>query len=261
HPGGQAGIFLDHINWLHSVVTGKLGKRMMVWDDMFQHYPEVLSSLPRDIVLGCWDYGLIEGKPRWHFGDRPAIDKLEEFSSFGFECLIAPADSPWLNPVTFTRYAETRPCLGGLLTMWEKGTSFYHASLPVVAATGKLCSGLEPEAAIQQAVKTVFGFSDPVFSEAIRSFSILGQASSVLPSNLESYLHGGLTDQQHQRRSTARLISQVLKKWETRLPTEIGRQITGDILQVIDQLLLHYQLAEILPIFCSPETLAGEKEK
>ncbi|HOL67146.1 MAG TPA: family 20 glycosylhydrolase, partial [bacterium] len=261
HPEGQAGIFLQHINWLYSVVAGKLGKRMMLWDDMFQHYPEVLPALPKDILLCCWEYGVIGETLRWHFGDQPPVDKLKEFSSLGFECLTAPADMTWLNPVSFTRYAEKRPCLGGLLTMWEKYSCFYHASLPVVAATGRLWSGSSPEEAFPAGVRALFGVAEPVFLEAIRSFAELSLVSEGLSGSPENYLQGGLTQQQAHRRAALRLLSHIWKEKESRITTEQGRTVLQDILGLMEQVLLRYQLVEVLPAFYQAGSPAGKRER
>ena len=29
---------------------------MMIWDDMFEFYPEALEDLPRDVVMCSWHY-------------------------------------------------------------------------------------------------------------------------------------------------------------------------------------------------------------
>ena len=48
-------LYLEHVKFVHGIVAG-LGKRVMMWDDMLELYPDVLEGLPRDIVLVDWLY-------------------------------------------------------------------------------------------------------------------------------------------------------------------------------------------------------------
>ena len=43
-------IFTDHLKKIHEIVVGKLGKKMIVWDDLFECYPAALKEIPRDII-------------------------------------------------------------------------------------------------------------------------------------------------------------------------------------------------------------------
>ena len=44
-------MYRDFILRLRSFVTTKLKRRMIMWDDMFEFYPEVLPEIPRDVVM------------------------------------------------------------------------------------------------------------------------------------------------------------------------------------------------------------------
>jgi len=46
----QTALFVRHINRTHGILK-QLGKRIMMWDDMFEHYPSALDSIPTDIVM------------------------------------------------------------------------------------------------------------------------------------------------------------------------------------------------------------------
>jgi len=251
-PEGQQGIWIEYIQWLHQVVAGRLGKRMMVWDDMFQHYPQALGAIPKDIVLCCWHYDTIGDVPRWHFGDRQRIDKLTAFSEMGFDCLIAPADASWTNPVTFSRYAAERPCLGGLLTMWEKGSSFYEASLPLVGATGRLWNGAAPDDAFRESVQSLFGVSEVAFTALVQAAADRGGFGAGLSGRMASYLAGPLTAKEHGSRVLARALREALESYRPRLAGPRAAGVFEDLLARLEQTELRMELRELVPQFFQP---------
>ena len=42
---GLSRLYLEHIKRLHKLVAGH-GKQMLMWADMFWHYPELVAELP-----------------------------------------------------------------------------------------------------------------------------------------------------------------------------------------------------------------------
>lgn len=58
---GLGRVYLEHVKRLHRLVTGR-GKQMLMWADMFWHYPELVGELPDDILLLDWWY---EAKERY----------------------------------------------------------------------------------------------------------------------------------------------------------------------------------------------------
>ncbi|MDD5707486.1 MAG: family 20 glycosylhydrolase [Kiritimatiellae bacterium] len=140
---GQTGIFAKHLRDTHAIVTGKLGKRMIVWDDLLEHYWGALDQIPRDIVLCCWQYDADVRLPVAHFRNRLRWDLLAEYRKRGFECLVAPREQIWRNTATLTRYAAGQAPMGGLMTTWEHSADFLYACYPNIAFAGRLWS--EPE--------------------------------------------------------------------------------------------------------------------
>lgn len=55
------------IQFYHSVVTWKLGKRMMMRDDMIELYPDVFKKFPRDIIMVNWQCQQNAVQQKGHF--------------------------------------------------------------------------------------------------------------------------------------------------------------------------------------------------
>ena len=138
---GLARLYLRHVRWANDVAR-RLGKRMWMWDDYFDFFPEALEETPRDILMCCWNYdGNIEKSgPRGHFGGRIRMDRLKDYERLGFDCVYCP----WFeyqNIRTFTEYAATRKTAGAFYTQWEMETDFHGTFLPRMLGAGLLWSG------------------------------------------------------------------------------------------------------------------------
>lgn len=80
---GVGGVFLRHIQRLHSLVTAH-GRTTMIWADVFWHYPDLVSQLPDDIVLLDWWY---EVKERY--------DTVDVIARSGRRFYVCPGTSSW----------------------------------------------------------------------------------------------------------------------------------------------------------------------
>ena len=52
---GFGPLFTEYVKWADGVCR-KLGKRMWMWDDMYEFFPDELANAPRDIVMCVWIY-------------------------------------------------------------------------------------------------------------------------------------------------------------------------------------------------------------
>lgn len=143
-------IYADHVQRIHAIVK-KLGKTMMMWDDMFEIYPEAIHHIPTDIVLCSWYYDHVTDRPPGHFANRVRRDVFGEYDKLGFEYLFCPRELSALNVCGITRYAAKHKPLGGLMTTWEKSVEFYAETYPIIAMAGKLWSS--PNTAFEQIVE------------------------------------------------------------------------------------------------------------
>ena len=135
-------LFLRQI--LHSrALCRSLGKTMMMWDDFFE-YADVLSELPRDIILCNWNYVFIGDEPAGHWTNRIRRDWFRLYDELGFSylfCTYAHRASSAYNVETFTAYAEKYHPIGAIMTAWKRSDSFYLGAYPVIAYAGALWSG------------------------------------------------------------------------------------------------------------------------
>ena len=161
-------IFADHLLFLHKVVK-KLGKRMMIWDDLYETFPAALEQTPRDIIMVNWQYQKNVSGYLAHFKNLELTDRLKQYDKLGFEYLTAPADFFWNNIVTSTSHGDKYQPTGGLLTSWERKDSLLWKSFPAIAAAGQLWSGMaeDGETAMALAVREIFGINDESFINAI----------------------------------------------------------------------------------------------
>lgn len=138
---GLAKLYLRSVKWADGVAR-RLGKRMWMWDDYFDFFPEAVAEVPRDVLLCCWNYDsrIEKAGPRAHFGGRLRRDILKIYEELGFDCLFCP----WFeyqNVRTFTEYAATRKTSGAFYTQWEMETDFHGTFLPRMLGAGLLWSG------------------------------------------------------------------------------------------------------------------------
>jgi hypothetical protein len=147
-------IYADHVRRIHAIVK-KLGKTMMMWEDMFEIYPDAIHHIPNDIVLCGWYYEYFADRPQGHFANRIRLDIFKEYDRLGFKYLFCPRELSALNVQSITRYADKYKPLGGLITTWEKSVVFYAETYPVIALAGKLWNS--PKASFEN-----------IFEESIR---------------------------------------------------------------------------------------------
>ena len=129
-------LFVDFVKWAHGVCV-KNGKRMWMWDDLWEFFPEQLAGCPSDVVMCNWKYNAISPWGiRARFADQMRRDWMAEYEKYGISCL-ASCNSIVENAKTFTYYAKRHPnCIGGFVTQWEMSAQNHGIRLPVVLGTG-----------------------------------------------------------------------------------------------------------------------------
>ena len=138
----KATMFLNHIMRSYDLVK-KLGKTMMMWDDFFE-YADIVRELPRDIILCNWNYYFVGDLPVGHWTGRIKKDWFYLYDKLGFKylfCAYMGEYSSAYNVKTLTRYAMKYNPMGAVATSWEKSSSFYLCTYPIMAAAGRLWSG------------------------------------------------------------------------------------------------------------------------
>ena len=134
HGETRPGIFLKHLEWLVKLVQRRFPCRMVIWDDMFEFFPELLPLLPKELELMDWEYDAVVDNKNGKFGNRVLRDSLARYQSNGLKVHAAPRELRWQNLATFFAYARGFETAGMSVTAWCHQDDFMHAYLPLVAA-------------------------------------------------------------------------------------------------------------------------------
>lgn len=118
--GGAGAVYATHVQRLHKLVSGKYGKRMMMWGDIILRHPDRLEMIPRDTIMLTWGY---EAAPTFE-------PQIIPFKKSGYEFFVCPGVNCWnrilpdfdkavRNIQVFTREGVKHGCLGMLNTAWD----------------------------------------------------------------------------------------------------------------------------------------------
>ena len=258
---GEQQLFLDVVNFCQEVVAGKLGRRVMMWDDMFEYYSDILPEIPRDVIMVCWQYQMDVRFIKGHFDNLSCEHKLAEYNRLGFETVIGPADYSTANIRTIHEYAKPYAPWGMLVTSWEKKNSFRSKSLPAFIYGGRLCS-CDPnkdQEIFTGIVKDLFGCDDKLLVNAVQAFSeqkLLKEGLLTLDALLAVPFFG-LDYGEDQNRS---LLKTALEKSLPDVKTESGREIISDMLLSLDFHLIKFRLHKTALQLFDPGLDSGDVE-
>ena len=256
----QADIFAAHLIESHSIIAKKLKKKMLMWDDLFENYPQALKKIPKDIIMCMWHYDKLADKPQAHFGNKQRIDKLAQYESMGFKHIFAPRESSMRNISTLSSYASKYTPIGGLVTVWELSHSFLLSYYPAIAYAGLLWSGkqkLSEEELQEQVVRDVIGVNEKHFVAAARA--VLNTSILSLPANRQSYLRGELSEEEYDRSC---LIGAALASLQSVSPKALSKaqyDILEDLLIALEIETLYYELRKTITVLFAPSTTKSEK--
>ena len=85
---GKGRVYLGFLRKIHREVTRR-GKRMMFWGDIILHYPELIKSLPRNVVALDWGYE----------ADHPFERETRAFAKSSIPFYVCPGTSTWMSLV------------------------------------------------------------------------------------------------------------------------------------------------------------------
>ena len=83
---GAGQVYLDFLLKIYRLCE-KHGKRMNAWADIVLNHPELLTKLPRDMVLLNWEYEQ----------DGKNIGRTKEIAETGLSMMVCPGTSGWLT--------------------------------------------------------------------------------------------------------------------------------------------------------------------
>jgi hexosaminidase len=116
---GEGQVYLDHIVKLDEMLKA-YHKQTMFWADIAEHFPQLLPTLPKDLIAVVWDYGA-----------KPDYEKqLAPFKNAGLPIFVSPGIDDWnqiypdfntayQNIRNLTRDGQKYGALGMLNTEWN----------------------------------------------------------------------------------------------------------------------------------------------
>jgi hypothetical protein len=260
---GIGAMYTRHIQRIGEVCA-TLGKRLWIWDDMYEFFPEELAHIPAGTVLCHWNYNEViepEGA-RAHLANRWRYDWLAEYERLGLDVLIgAWARRGGLsNADTFTSYAQRHHVLGGLLMHWELSETYHEELMPLVAYVGERWRNpeLEPAAAWAQAVESLIPGAPPALALAMRSLTQSAQIRLGKP--VSRYLCGPLTGGEQTERALSHTAHALLQAASAPLALHAtAARILDDMAISARQEEIFWGLRAVLPAIYDPQLPAAAR--
>jgi hypothetical protein len=243
---GEAGLFAKHLADVHRIVTEKLGKRMLIWDDLFEHYESALHKIPTDIILCSWHYGSTENPPLGHFSNRRREDVFAKYGKLGFDYIFATREQLSSNIISFTDYARRYNALGGIVTTWEKTNLMLEEYLPNIALAGRLWYSGSTQDAKDKAeaiVKKILDTEDQQLADTVCAL----QSISPLPQtyNLEAFLCGPMNARKRERSLFASQAKNLLCRHLPNIPAGEARDVVEGLIVRTGTESLQYRLLDL----------------
>jgi hypothetical protein len=123
----------------------------MFWGDIARKYPELLSTLPKDMIAVPWDYA-----------PRPNFDSyLQVFKNAGLDTFVSPGANNWnqiwpnfdagfVNIRNFVRDGQKFGSIGKLNTTWDDdGEALFGMTWPAIVLGGA-CSWQQGQCDVQR---------------------------------------------------------------------------------------------------------------
>lgn len=256
-------IFLKHILKMHEFITGKLGKKMLMWDDMADFFPELIGKIPRDIGMVFWEYDrLVEGK-KTKFANRKNIDIFKTYESMGYhDYMPAPADSVESNISSIIRYASDYSPSGLFVTTWEHGCDFMYKNYTCIAFAGRLWrSGKinDADKVFEETVKGILTSADSLLAKTLKAFSNIESAGGGLPSSPHTPVYRKMPDECTEPiLDTLKTVEEILAEYEKREESPEGKLILEDTLASVRERITAIT-AGIMAYRLFREQLSGKK--
>lgn len=238
--GNAEYIFTEHIKFCHDIISGKLKKRMMIWDDMFEFFPEIPEKLPKDIILVNWQYQENVTDYQGHFSNLSFCDANSRYTKLGFDYIFAPAEYFFSNIDSITDYNRSRNPYGALLTIWEKAESLMFRFLPNISVAGKLWNhqAQNAEEALKQTAAELFGIKNDDFINALQ-LSLNGTRISGVSEN--TLLANSIKGIEPRLLPSLQLQQCTLKKYVSCTKNALAELILSELIDACETKILYWR--------------------
>ena len=126
---GVGAIYFEHLNRVREVLK-PYDRRLMFWGDIALNHPDLIGSVPKDMIVMNWDYA-----PKDDY-----LPRIKPFQDAGLEEFVCPGVHNWnqifpnleassRNIANFVRDGQTSGALGMMNTSWDDdGESLFEMS-------------------------------------------------------------------------------------------------------------------------------------
>jgi hexosaminidase len=239
---GAGQVYLDHIVKLDEILKA-YHKQTMFWADIAEHFPQLLPTLPKDLIAVVWEYGA-----------QPDYDKrLEPFKNAGLPIFVSPGVSDWSqiypdyntayqNIRNLTRDGQKFGALGMLNTEWNDYGERLSGLLWPGFVFGAACAWQPGESSVDS-FKASYDWafyrnSDHTFADALEKLSATNTllAGMKMGSALDSYFwedtfsKSGANDAQTAQPVAHELRVDAEQAWASLIENRAKARLHGDSL-------------------------------
>ncbi|MGA7645432.1 MAG: family 20 glycosylhydrolase, partial [Terriglobales bacterium] len=130
---GLGRVYLDHLQKVFEIMR-PYHKQLMFWGDIAVKYPELLSTIPKDMIAVPWEYA---PKPSYE-------DIITPYTNAGLRVVVAPGAGNWgviwpdletafVNVRNFVRDGQKHQAIGALNSTWnDDGESLLDMTWPAL---------------------------------------------------------------------------------------------------------------------------------
>jgi hypothetical protein len=116
---GVGAVYFQHLNRVRDLLK-PYNRRLMFWGDIALHHPELISSVPKDMIVMNWQYG---GRDDYSSAINPfKAAGLEQFvcpSASNYNQVFPNIESSSKNIVNFVSQGQSAGAIGMMNTTWD----------------------------------------------------------------------------------------------------------------------------------------------
>ncbi|HEY9284612.1 MAG TPA: beta-N-acetylhexosaminidase [Pyrinomonadaceae bacterium] len=178
---GVGFVYFEHLRRVRELLAVH-NRRLMFWGDIALRHPELITSVPKEMIVMNWTYG-----PRDDYASR-----IKPFKDAGLEQFVCPGVHSWnqifpahdqtvKNVVNFVRDGQRAGALGALNTQWDDdGESLFEMTWYGVVL-GAAAAWQEGEVSVEQFERDFdWAFFRAEGQSFVRSIRTLGSVNTLL---------------------------------------------------------------------------------
>jgi hypothetical protein len=216
---GVGAIYFEHLNRVRDVLK-PYNRRLMFWGDIALHHPDLIGSVPKDMIVMNWQYGARDDF--WK--------DIKPFQDAGLEQFVCPGAQNWnqifpnleaarKNVVNFVRDGQKAGAIGMMNTTWDDdGESLFETtwySIVLGAAASWQPGSVDLDSFDRSFDWAFFRNDGDQFVKAERSLGSAGTQLGAGGSTDELFWRDPFTTQfQNQSRNSAERIRQMRRSVE-----------------------------------------------